>query len=495
MNRLMRRMRSITARLMLMFAVLMAAFALTTGLTYNALMRRQSISHHSLAMQRDAFVIAQNLSELIAPSAYDTPTLDETRFIVSEDTLAPYLALTEQITRCNVYLVDAAHNVTGYFDGVVQVLKNPLLPGYLEQSIALGFMGKTPSIHADYDGDTHLTACMPVMNAQSRVLGVVLLEATLRELGFQQVPSATILFTSGLISFALTALLALAFSHLFTRPIAGVEQVAVALAAGEYGARTRMNRQDEVGTLARSMDILARRLEEAHGQEERRRQAQQRLFSNISHELKTPVTVIRGSLEALRDGVVTAPEAVEAYYAQMLRESRWMQRLIQDLLELSRLQSDDFTLDKGPVDLFDLLGDAAMSARALCSHKGVRFSCEEPQAHYLIMGDYTRLRQMLMAVVDNAVKFTPPGRGVRLWLDAQAPVIGVEDEGEGIAAEELPLVFERFRHTRDPAREGAGLGLAIVREIARRHEVKISVKSEPGSGTVFLFDFERACSR
>ena len=152
-------------------------------------------------------------------------------------------------------------------------------------------------------------------------------------------------------------MLALIFSRLFTRPIVKVEQIAVALAAGDAPAPTRMRRRDEVGSLARSMDVLAQRLEEARRRDERRRLAQQRLFSDISHELKTPVTVIRGSLEALRDGLVADPETVSAYYAQMLGESLWLQRLIRDLLELSRLQSDDFALEQKPVDLSELLGD------------------------------------------------------------------------------------------------------------------------------------------
>ena len=479
--------RSLTMRLMLLFSLLLAAFAIITVLLYNALMLSQSIRHHSQVMQRDAFAIAQNLSELVAPSAFDA-SLDETRFIVSEETLAPYLALTEQLTRCNVYLIDTRHNVTGYFDGVVQVLDRPLLAGYLEQSVALGFMGKTPIIHAEMDGETRLCASMPVMDAQSRVLGVVLLDATLRELGFQQVPSAAILISSGLIAFVLSAVLALVFSRLFTRPIVRVEKVAVALASGHPVQPLHARRRDEVGSLARSMDVLAQRLEEARRRDEQHRLAQQRLFSGISHELKTPVTVIRGSLEALRDGVVSG-EAVSAYYAQMIGETRWLQHLIRDLLELSRLQSDDFALGLAPVDLSELLSDVAMSARALCTQKGLTFACEEPSAHPQVMGDYSRLRQMLMIAVDNAVKFTPSGRGVRLWLDEAQRSVSVADEGPGIPAAEVPLIFERFHHTRDPSHEGAGLGLAIAAEIARRHGVTISVASEEGRGTVFTFVF------
>ena len=479
--------RSLSARLMLLFALLLIAFTLVVSILYNALMRREMIRHYSQTMQRDAYAIAQNLSEMIAPSRFDA--LDDTRFIVSEDSLAPYLAFIEQLTHCSVYIVDTYHNVTGYFSGVVQRIDSPLLTSYLEQSIALGFMGKTPFIQYADGADIRLTACMPVMNQQSRVLGVVLLESTLRKQGFTQVPSATILLVSFVISFVLAVVLAFFFSRLFTRPITQLQKVSLSLAGGSYETRTAIARQDEIGSLAHSMDILAERLQLSRERDEHLRQQQQTFFSNISHELKTPVTVIRGSLEALCDGVIRGEENIRAYYAQMLTESRWLQRLIQDLLELSRLQSLDFSLNMGQVDLRELLGDVAMSAGALCAGKGVLLRCDEPPRTYTLEGDYTRLRQMLLAVIDNAVKFTPPGRYVSLSLGCERPEIIVADEGTGIAPEEIEHIFDRFRHTHDASRESTGLGLAIVQEIARRHHIDIRVKSAPDTGTVFIFTF------
>lgn len=350
-------------------------------------------------------------------------------------------------------------------------------------------MGKTPTIQASIDGDTHLTAAAPIMNAQSRVLGVVLLESTLRELGYAQVPSAAILLTSLAISFLLAVLLALMFTQYFTRPIRRLQKVALALAGGDYATRTEIAQSDEIGSLAESMDVLAERLEDARARDERLRIQQQNFFSNISHELRTPVTVIRGSLEALDDGVVRGEENVRAYYKQMIAESRWLQRLIADLLELSRLQNLEFSLDMGDVELSDLLGDVAMSAHTLCGRKGVVLVCEEPTARYAMRGDYARLRQMLLAVVDNAVKFTPEGRHIRIALRPDKPVITVQDEGEGIPESELAHIFDRFHHTRDASRQSTGLDLAIVQEIARRHDVTIEVSSAPGEGTTFTFTF------
>lgn len=143
-------MRSLAARLMLFFVVMLAAFVLSLSLLYNTMMRNQTISHYSQSMQRDAHAISQNVSGIFEPMK--SGQLDENRFAVSEETLAPYLALIEQVTRCKVYLIDTYHNVTGYFNGVVRTIPKPLLPTYLEQSIALGFMGKTPFLQAEYGG-------------------------------------------------------------------------------------------------------------------------------------------------------------------------------------------------------------------------------------------------------------------------------------------------------------------------------------------------------
>ena len=302
----------------------------------------------------------------------------------------------------------------------------------------------------------------------------------------------TAISASVAISLLLSVVLAFVFSRQFTQPISRLQKTALALSGGQYEARTQVASRDEIGSLARSMDILAERLEEARQRDERLRSQQQVFFSNISHELKTPVTVIRGSLEALRDGVIADGQSVQDAYTQMIAESRWLQRLIQDLLELSRLQSVDFSLTTADLDLRELLGDVAMSAHALCERKGIVFSCDEPERAYPFHGDYTRLRQMLLAVVDNAVKFTPSGKGLRMALRGEQPEIIIADEGLGIPAQALEHIFDRFYHTRSSSQDSTGLGLSIVQEIARRHSITIHVDSREGEGTTFTFLFPKA---
>lgn len=176
--------------------------------------------------------------------------------------------MMESLTGCNVYIVDANHDLTGSFNGVVQKLEHPLLPAYLEQSIALGFMGKTPFIQAPVEGEIRLSTSMPVMNAHSQVLGVVLLDASLRELGYFEVPSGQTLMVTSLVALVVSIILSFVFSRWFTRPISRIERVALALANGSYDARTEIRFQNEIGSLAQSVDVLAQRLEDARRHDE-----------------------------------------------------------------------------------------------------------------------------------------------------------------------------------------------------------------------------------
>ena len=178
---------------------------------------------------------------------------------------------------------------------------------------------------------------------------------------------------------------------------------------------------------------------------------------------------------------------MRAYIGQMLAECKGLQRMIIDLLELSRLQNAGFSLNMGEVDVRELLGDVAMSVGALCERKGVVFACSEPQCALLMTGDYARLRQMLLAVLDNAVKFTPAGKRVSLSMEGHTVIVA--DEGIGIPEEELAHIFERFRRTRGGNAQGTGLGLAICSEVARRHDIRIDVASRVSAGTTFRFTF------
>lgn len=178
----------------------------------------------------------------------------------------------------------------------------------------------------------------------------------------------------------------------------------------------------------------------------------------------------------------------------MLRESLHLQRLVDDLLELTRLQNADFRIEKAPLELRQLAEDVRRSARRLAEPKGVVLHLESGPQEFSFTGDYGRLRQMLLVVVDNAIKFSPPDETVsmRLFQQDGEPALSITDHGPGISPEDLPRIFERFRTSGTVEnRTGTGLGLPIARQIAVRHGITIQVESRPGN-TVFTFLFRSA---
>jgi signal transduction histidine kinase len=262
------------------------------------------------------------------------------------------------------------------------------------------------------------------------------------------------------------------------------------ISEGDYTARTDVRRSDEIGKLAETIDEMGEKLQAANEESEKLQNLRQGFIANISHELRTPVTVMRGSLEALCDGVVTDPEMIRQYHAEMLSESKYMQRMVNDLLDLSRLQNPDFSMNITDFNLYDCISDAVRSARRVADAKELAVNFEYDASEYDFRGDYDRVRQMLLIVLDNAVKFTDDvSKPVTVSL--KHGVVSITNTGRGITAEELPYIFERFyRSSSEDNKNGTGLGLSIARQIALRHGVGVKVTSVPGEETTFVFDFE-----
>ncbi|MBV1756828.1 MAG: HAMP domain-containing histidine kinase, partial [Dethiosulfatibacter sp.] len=216
-------------------------------------------------------------------------------------------------------------------------------------------------------------------------------------------------------------------------------------------------------------------------------------ISSISHELRTPVTVLRGSLEALCDGVVNEPEKVENYHKEMLSESIHLERMVNDLLELSRLQNPDYVIEKSELNLPEVVEDAVRSIRHIAEDMQIKIVYETPEIAFRVIGDYGRLRQMFLIVLDNAVKFSDESQQVEVTLASEKQLchVSIANYGTGIAEEDMPHIFDRFYKSDDEKnRKGTGLGLAIAKHIADRHGISINVESQQNGITKFTFTIE-----
>lgn len=221
---------------------------------------------------------------------------------------------------------------------------------------------------------------------------------------------------------------------------------------------------------------------------ERLEQLRRDFIANISHEFRTPLTVMRGSLETLADGTVEKPEDIQRFYQRMLSETRSLERLVGDLLELSRLQSGKIAMNLEKLYIPDLLTDTIRSLQTIADRKGIKIEFISGQDLPLVLVDYDRLRQLFVIFLDNAIKYSPDNTRISIKPAVHEPhllTLLIQDQGYGIAAEELSYIWDRF-YKADKARKGngTGLGLAIAKHLVELHNGKVSVQSEVNKGTI-----------
>jgi PAS domain S-box-containing protein len=219
------------------------------------------------------------------------------------------------------------------------------------------------------------------------------------------------------------------------------------------------------------------------------------LTANVSHELRTPLTSIKGFAETLLDGAMREEETARRFLSIINSETDRLVKLVDDLLDLSLLESRRVTLDPKPVDLGGLVTHTVDKLRPIAAHSQLTLVQSAPPG-IVVFADADRLEQVLTNLVDNALKYTPPGGRVEVQVAAvngEVEVV-VNDTGKGIRPEDLPHVFERFyRSDRSRTRGsgGTGLGLAIVKHIVEAHGGRISVSSRPNEGTTFTVTIPR----
>lgn len=268
-----------------------------------------------------------------------------------------------------------------------------------------------------------------------------------------------------------------------TQPLRDMAEASRRMETGDYSTRVHTTTRDEVGQLAAAFNRMS-------GEFENLEASRRDLVANVSHELKTPITAIRAHLENLLDGVEQPdPEILEV----MLAQSERLGRLVEQLLDLSKLESGEVPLRREPVSLAPLVAQVMSEIEVACTDRDVDVSSDLPEDLPTIEADRERVHQVIFNLVDNAVRFTPEGGEVRIEAHRHngSVEVSVADTGVGIPPEALPRLFERFYRV-DPARAredgGTGIGLAIARSVVEAHGGTIRAESDPGHGSVFTFD-------
>ncbi len=291
------------------------------------------------------------------------------------------------------------------------------------------------------------------------------------------------LLVAAAVSGAVALLLTRFLARGMTQPLRDMASAARRMETGDYSVRVHTRSRDEVGQLAEAFNKMSSELQQLE-------QLRRDLVANVSHELKTPIAALRAHLENLLDGVEKPdPETLQV----MLSQSERLGRLVEQLLDLSRLESGDVPLERGPVELAPLVDQVLSEIDVARSGRRVAVASSLPADLPPVLADRERIHQVLFNLLDNAVRFTPPGGRVEVRASRHdgSCEVSVQDTGVGIAPEHLPRLFERFYRV-DPARSqkegGTGIGLAIARSVVEAHGGHIRAESEMGKGSEFTFD-------
>ena len=282
-----------------------------------------------------------------------------------------------------------------------------------------------------------------------------------------------------------------------TRNLQRISRAVRRLQAGDYAARVEHVRGgDELSELALAFNDMAARTEQAvaalHNTDALRRE----LVANISHDLRTPLASIEGYAETIlhRQHLLTEVEQ-QTYLATILRNTQSLKRLVSELFELSKLEAQQTVPRPEPCALSELVQDVLLSLQPEAQARGLQLTADTANTMPLVCADVSLLERVLQNLLDNALRFTPPGGHVTVRVRAPGPTqprvqVEVQDTGRGIAAADLPFVFDRFYrsgHTRTASESGLGLGLAIARRIVELHDSQLAVSSVEGEGTCFAF--------
>ena len=343
---------------------------------------------------------------------------------------------------------------------------------------------------SDYTDMRTLTVARPLQKEDGKNMGMLLLHydmgdiyKTLNRLYLDVFASA---FFAGLIIVPI----ALIISKHITKPVSVIDKVVTDFSHGRYDSRVKLRGKDELARLGSSFNDMA---DKVAGLEKTRRD----FVANVSHELRSPLTSINGFIEAMEDGTIP-PEEHHKYLEVVLDETRRMTGMVNDLLDIARIESGQYKLNISVFDINELVGRVLITFEPRITAKNIDVDVNLSDEPLYCEADRTRIAQVLHNLIDNAIKFIPEKDGLLTLAcipEGKKIKVVVADNGSGIPKEDLPHVFDRFYKTEKAHthtnRSGTGIGLSIVKLVMDQHNADITVDSD-GNGTRFVFILKRA---
>jgi signal transduction histidine kinase len=342
------------------------------------------------------------------------------------------------------------------------------------------FAGLVPNVNRSSDGETTYQGTKYLYSYRTIPLrGLILLRrASVKSAAWR--PFLGDLLVAAAAGAALAAALSFAIARSIVRPVRRVADASHALAEGETPTPLPEEGATELVSLAQAFNEMAEQLAVS-------RESERNFLLSVSHELKTPLTAIRGYAEGLSEGAFSPDDASRT----ILVEARRLERLVRDLLDLARMNRHEFSVARESVDLAEVAREAAARHEASAREFGVSLAADGEESW--VEADHDRLLQVASNLVENALRETPPGGAVTVRAEARRLV--VSDTGPGLEDDDLPRAFDRFFLYDKYGRErpvGSGLGLAIVRQLTEAMGGTVVVESAPGAGATFVVTLQPA---
>lgn len=271
-------------------------------------------------------------------------------------------------------------------------------------------------------------------------------------------------------------ILSVTFSRSILTPINEITLASQKMAEGNFDEKVPVIYKDELGVLAQTLNTMADEIQKTE-------RLKNDFISSISHEIRTPLTAVAGWAETILTGDLSNRKEVETGLQVIMRETGRLSDMVEELLDFSRIQGGRMTLDKERFDLTMEVGDIVEIYKAKAEKQGVDILLPNQRAEVFVLGDMNRIRQVIINVIDNALKFSPIEGNIHIDIEEEEQIcLSIRDEGSGISKEELKNVRKKF-YKGTSRRSGSGLGLAISEEIVKLHGGELTIQSEVGWGT------------
>ena len=337
--------------------------------------------------------------------------------------------------------------------------------------------------------DEDMISAFAPITSNYKVKGYVIIHTPMSELEASCNSLLNISYITLVILFLLSLIILLFFTEMVYLPLRKITHATEQYAVGNFRYEFQVDSEDEIGYLAASLAYMASEVAKSEDN-------QKRLVANISHDFRSPLTSMRGYLEAMLDGTIPA-ELHEKYIGVVLNETDRLTKLTNSLLTLNNLNTKGMILNRTDFDINQIIKNTAASFEGTCRNKLITIELVLTGDEMLVNADMVKIQQVLYNLVDNAIKFSHKNSSIKIETIERSNklLISVKDSGIGIPADSIKLIWNRFYKTdlsRGKDKKGTGLGLSITKEIIQSHNENINVISTEGIGTEFIFTLEKS---